>query len=86
MSDRLMIVRVSYDDEAGVWYTSGGDIPGLAAEADTLEHLMQRIPGMVMDLLEVNGFSFGDDREVGPEISLEIISHASARVRLPVAA
>ncbi len=86
MDNRLMIVRVSYDDEAGVWFTTGGDIPGLAAEADTIEALVKRLPGMVMDLFEVNGFSFGDDIQVGSEISLEIIAHASARVRLPVAA
>ena len=77
MDNRLMIVRVSYDDEAGVWFTTGGDIPGLAAEADTIEALVKRLPGMVMDLFEVNGFSFGDDIQVGSEISLEIIAHAN---------
>lgn len=38
---RHAFVRATWDDEVKVWYGEECDIPGLAAEADTLEALMQ---------------------------------------------
>lgn len=79
MADRLIVVKAAYDPEANVWYVNGSDVPGLAAEADTIEALIKRLPGIIADLIEEG--NMGDMTGVG-EIPIEVIAHASARVSL----
>lgn len=47
------IVRISaeYDEEAKVWVAQSDDIP-LVTEADTVEQLLGKIPGLIQDLVE----------------------------------
>ena len=77
---RVIVVKATYDDEAGVWFTESADIHGLRIEAVTLEALIQRIPGAVQDLLEADG-----DGDLDCEIPIELIAHASTRTRVRLA-
>jgi hypothetical protein len=36
----LWTIRAQYDDEAHVWYSTEGDIPGLNIDADSIEGLI----------------------------------------------
>ena len=45
---------VSWDEEAGVWYVSETDFPGLAAEAGTRQDLMRKVRQLVPDLRTAN--------------------------------
>jgi predicted RNase H-like HicB family nuclease len=36
-------VEAEYDNEAGVWYVSASDVPGLATEASSLDELMAKL-------------------------------------------
>jgi hypothetical protein len=45
-------VKVTFDEEAGVWFTASTDAPGLHVEAETLELLFHKLPGAVADLFE----------------------------------
>jgi hypothetical protein len=74
----IIVVKASFDDEAQVWHTESADLPGLRIEAGTLEDLRAKLPGAIIDLLEAEGDS-GDPREV----PVELIAHASTRVRIP---
>ena len=74
MSD-ILIVKANYDPDAGVWYTESSDIHGLRIEAPSLEALIDRIPGAVQNLLE------GEAGEL--DIPIEVIAHASTRLRVP---
>ena len=47
----LWTIRAEYDPEPEVWWTSDSDIPGLAADANTLDKLAQTIGAMLPDLL-----------------------------------
>lgn len=68
-------VKAEYDGEARVWYTVEGDVPGLAADAETLEALERKIGPMILDLLEINADLIMDrDRLVGPH-HVRIIAH-----------
>jgi len=51
-----MSVYGSWDEEAGVWVASSDDLPGLATEADTLDHLVEKLKLMIPELLEANKF------------------------------
>ena len=73
----IIVVKAVHDPDADVWYTESTDIHGLRIEAPTLEALLQRIPGAVQDLLE------DDETLAAREIPIEVIAHASTRVRIP---
>jgi Domain of unknown function (DUF1902) len=64
-----------------VWFIESSDIPGLRLEAETLEGLADQLPGAILDLLESSGSLSPDARDV----PVELIAHASTRVRLAAA-
>jgi predicted RNase H-like HicB family nuclease len=70
---RPVIVHADWDPEAGVWVATTQDIPGLVTEADSIEAVRQKLPGMILDLLEENGVT-------DPPASIEIIARASDRL------
>lgn len=73
-----IIVRATWDEEAGVWFAVSDDIDGLAVEAETLELLETKIIAAVSDLLELNGIV--SDL---PEIPVHIMSEHLAKVPNP---
>ena len=75
MTSQLIVVKAARDDEAGVWFVESSDLPGLNAEADTLDALVEKLPALVEDLLEEAG-----DRS-GRDVPIELIAHASTRTR-----
>ena len=56
MKPSLIVVRATWDNEAKVWVAESGDI-GLVTEAPTMEALRQKVPQMIIDLLECAGES-----------------------------
>ena len=72
----LIVVKVAYDAEAGVWFVESSDLPGLNVEAATVEKLKEQIPLAVADLIEAAGDTVGDI-----DVPVEIIAHASVRAR-----
>ena len=70
---RPIIVTADWDPEAGVWVATTRDLRGLVTEADTIEALRAKLPGMVLDMLEEAGIS-----EI--PASTEIIARASDKL------
>jgi predicted RNase H-like HicB family nuclease len=68
-----IVVTADWDSEAGVWVATTRDLRGLVTEAETIEKLRAKLPGMVLDMLEEHGIS-----ETPP--SIEIIARASDRL------
>jgi predicted RNase H-like HicB family nuclease len=79
MSRGLIVVKAAYDADAAVWYVESSDLEGVNAEASSLEALLEKLPGVVLDLLEEAGV---DD----VELPIELVAHASTRVRRSSAA
>lgn len=68
------IVRADYDAESKSWYVFDSDVPGLSTGADTLEELESKLPGMIIELLELNAGQFTDrSRLVGH--GLQLVAH-----------
>ena len=70
---RPIVIHADWDPEAA---RVGGDHPGyrgLVTEADTIEVLRAKLPGMILDLLEENGVS-------DLPASIEIVARASDRL------
>ena len=70
---RPIVVHADWDPEASVWVATSQDIRGLVTEAETIESLRAKLPGMVLDLLEETGVS-------DLPASIEIIARASDRL------
>lgn len=70
---RPVVVHADWDPEAAVWVATTQDLRGLVTEADTIEALRAKLPGMILDLLEENGVS-------DLPASIEIIARASDRL------
>ena len=70
---RPIVVHADWDPEAQVWVATTQDIRGLVTEAETVEALRAKLPGMILDLLEESGIA---DRPA----SIEIIARASDRL------
>ena len=52
---RTLIVEAEWDAEANVWFATSDDVPGLAAEADTIDALRSKLEIMIPELLSANG-------------------------------
>ena len=59
-SDRILSVQAQWDAEAGVWVASSDDVPGLVAEAASLDELFRELQSLVPELLTLNGRPDGD--------------------------
>lgn len=51
--------EISRDHEAGIWYVSGTDVPGLVAEATSERELAIKIRKLVPTLYDLNRHLFG---------------------------
>ena len=70
---RPIVVTADWDPEAGVWVATTRDLRGLVTEAETLEALRAKLPGMILDLLEEAG-------ESDLPATVEIIARVSDRL------
>ncbi len=57
-------VKISFDDEAQVWWLEESTLPGLRLEDASLDALMARIPLAIGDLIEANADLEGDGAPV----------------------
>jgi predicted RNase H-like HicB family nuclease len=49
---RPIVIHADWDADAGVWVAATSDLRGLVTEAETIEALRAKLPGMIHDLLE----------------------------------
>ena len=50
-----ILVNALWDDEVSVWVATSEQVPGLVAEADTVEELENKLMVMIPELLIENG-------------------------------
>ena len=48
-------ILAQWDSEAGVWVAESEDVPGLVAEGDSPNALVQKLRTLIPELLELNG-------------------------------
>jgi predicted RNase H-like HicB family nuclease len=70
-------VNAEWDPEALVWVATSDDVPGLVAEATSIEKLRPKLLAMISDLIELNGI----DTEL-KEIPVHIIAQATVSMKL----
>ena len=72
--------EISWDEEAGVWYISDTDFPGLVAEAASERDLVKRIRALIPELYALNRQLF--DEPVPEAIPLRMTSSRLETIRL----
>jgi predicted RNase H-like HicB family nuclease len=78
--DHTFRVEAEFDHEAGVWYVSDSDVPGLSTEAPSLDELMAKLQVMIPDLLDAQaelGMKIIRPRE--GDVSIDFIAHRRAQ-------
>ena len=73
--DHDHFAEISWDDDAGVWYVSDTDFPGLAAEAPSERDLVRKIRALVPQLYELNRHLIG-----GPALKAIPLRMTSSRL------
>jgi predicted RNase H-like HicB family nuclease len=71
MQKKAILVTADWDDEAGVWVATSTDVPGLVAEAETVEAMSAKLRILIPELLEANGVSWP---EWDGEVPFELLS------------
>jgi hypothetical protein len=69
-------IQVHWDADAHVWWAESEDVPGLVAESETLETIVQDIRATVPELLRLNRPAFN-----GP-VSLNFVADRSEELHL----
>lgn len=72
-----IMIRAFFDEEAKVWVATSNDIDGLAIEANTVEELLDRVPGALADLVELNGV--GEKYDM-PDIPYHVMAEQTGRI------
>jgi predicted RNase H-like HicB family nuclease len=68
-----LLISAIWDDEAKVWVATSDDVPGLVAEADSLEDLTHKLEVLIPELLELNSRD-----ELGDEFPFKVLSERKA--------
>ena len=79
--NRTYEVQARWDSEAGVWVAESDDIPGLVAEAESMNALMEKVRVLVPELFELNG-----GLDPGQEsVNVLVRAHCEETASVPVA-
>ena len=55
------VIKINWDNEAGVWIATSDDIRGLVLESGSIDALMERVRYAVPDLLQENNQRFQNE-------------------------
>lgn len=80
MQERFITVKAMWDEEAEVWTVVESDLPGLVAEADTSEALLEKLKTLVPELVALNGHLL--DWKPEDELPICFMAQQLERIRL----
>jgi len=70
------LIRAHWDAEAAVWWAESEDIPGVVAEAATLEALIADLRSLIPELIKLNAVPHPD------RIEISITAHRTEAIEL----
>ncbi len=75
----VFTIKVSLDNESGVYFVADSNVPGLHAEADSLDEMRDTIFQLAPDLLCANGIIKPRSQEC--DVPLELVMRESIKAR-----
>ena len=80
MSAKGFRIRAEWDDDAKVWYVAESDLPGLAAEGETLEELREKLGILIPELAQLNKHLI--DWPPDGDVPVHFVAERTERVRV----
>ena len=80
--NKQILVTATWDPDAKVWVAESEDVPGLVAEADSPESLLEKLKTRIPELLELNDSLFKEYSS----LDLRVQYQREDRATLPAAA
>lgn len=80
MAERTVKVTAGFDREARVWFVEDSNLHGLNVEGVTLEALIEKLPGAVVDLLEMETLDRRDSEAA--DVPIEVVARAETHAHL----
>jgi predicted RNase H-like HicB family nuclease len=78
MTGCTFTVRAEWDEAAAVWIATSDDVPGLCAEADTFDELVECVVELVPELLLANEVFEADELA---EVPVRVLAERQTVVR-----
>ena len=78
MQTRTFNVKAGWDEKAGVWCVSESDVPGLVAEAVSVEALWEKLRDLIPDLVRLNRHLI--DADIDPCLPVHLMAERSERM------
>jgi len=79
MAAKECLVWAEWDAEAGVYYVSKSDVPGLVAEAEDLEALLAKLRVLIPELVRLNAHLI--DFELDGDLPIALMSKRLEHIR-----
>jgi len=78
MNKGVININAFWDDEASVYVATSDDVPGLVTEADSIDHLVEKLKCMIPELLVLNADSPKQQEDIPFKVVTEVnaIAHA----------
>jgi predicted RNase H-like HicB family nuclease len=73
-------VDAEWDPEAAVWVAESEDVPGLVAEAETLEALTDKLRTLIPELIDLNDVPVATD---DGNLPFDVVAQRHEHTRLP---
>ncbi len=80
MTPQTVLVSAKWDGEAQVFVATSENVPGLVAEAATIDDLEAKLAVLIPELLALNGEHSSDS--VGHEVPMILTSQRTSKVRV----
>lgn len=74
-------IRAEWDDDARVWTVTESDIPGLVAEAPTVDELYAKLRLLAPELMRLNRHLLPDDDRGGVDFPIHLMVERLETIR-----
>lgn len=78
LMEKPILVHALWDAEASVWVAESADVPGLVAEADSVDQLVEKLKILIPELLEANGIERHGEVAFRLVSEIEVVSQPRA--------
>lgn len=77
---KTFTVRCEWDEDARVWYVSESNLPGLAAEGETVDEVIGKLHTLVPELVALNAHLLPEGQ--GADIPVSVVAQRLERLRI----
>jgi len=77
---KVFKIYARFDEKSNVWYVEKSNVPGLRAEAETQEELLEELKILIPALLQANNVDVEGDKQAHKSVPIELIAQRREHV------